>query len=197
MAPRFRVVLVLGLLACAACSSTPSVDWKGIAAELDRRAEEDQAARNELMESFSSGTQPDLNLIQRLQAIDAENTSRMKAIVSAHGWPTISRVGPQAAANAWLLVQHADEDVDFQEHCLELLRAAVEAYDAEPKQLAYLLDRVAMHRGRPQRYGTQFVQVEGELRPHPIEDPEHVDERRASVGLEPLADYAARVGGRP
>jgi len=34
------------------------------------------------------------------------------------------------------------------------------------------------------------------LAPHPIEDPERLDERRAEVGLEPFAAYEARMRDR-
>lgn len=47
--------------------------------------------------------------------------------------------------------------------------------------------------GRPQRYGTQFTQVAGDLAPSPIEDPDDLDERRAAVGLPPFAEYEARM----
>jgi hypothetical protein len=44
---------------------------------------------------------------------------------------------------------------------------------------------------RPQFYGTQFYADEsGNFGPRPIEDPDHVDERRQAVGLQPLSDYA-------
>ncbi len=52
-----------------------------------------------------------------------------------------------------------------------------------PKNLAYLEDRVLTAQGKPQLYGTQF-QGEGKtFGPQPIEDEEHLDERRACVGL--------------
>jgi hypothetical protein len=47
---------------------------------------------------------------------------------------------------------------------------------------------VRVAQARPQVYGTQFARAG----PQPIEDEEHLDERRAAVGLEPFADYAAR-----
>jgi hypothetical protein len=50
-----------------------------------------------------------------------------------------------------------------------------------------------MLEGRPQLYGTQFNNVDGKLELHPIEDAEHVDERRAMLGLEPLAEYKAQL----
>ena len=39
-------------------------------------------------------------------------------------------------------------------------------------------------------------QLSGFVAPHPIEDPERLDERRAEVGLEPFAAYEARMRDR-
>ena len=64
--------------------------------------------------------------------------------------------------------------------------------------IAYLADRVLCGAGKKQKYGTQVTLKEGEFTPKPIEDEEHVDERRKELGLEPLADYLkmiARVYG--
>lgn len=76
------------------------------------------------------------------------------------------------------------------------LEKAVAAGDAPQRHAAYLPDRVAMNEGRPQIYGTQIGDVEdGEGIPWPIRDPERLDERRASVGLEPFAEYVAQWRG--
>ena len=47
--------------------------------------------------------------------------------------------------------------------------------------------------GQPQLYGIEFTVTGGEFGPHPIEDPQRLDERRAAAGLEPFADYEARM----
>ena len=47
--------------------------------------------------------------------------------------------------------------------------------------------------GKPQIYGTQFRIIDGVTEPFPIEDPDHVDERRTRVGLETTAEYEARI----
>jgi hypothetical protein len=191
-----RAALVLACAALAACAAPAPApaedaapDWAAVTAELASRVEEDQALRTAL-----SGDGPlDPELLERVLAVDADNTRWMKALVTAHGWPGISQIGTEGGGNAWLLVQHADQDVDFQEHCLALLRDAVIGGEADPRTLAYLEDRVAMHRGRPQRYGTQFRSREGGgFEPYTLEDPARVDEWRAAVGLEPLAEYAQR-----
>jgi hypothetical protein len=61
---------------------------------------------------------------------------------------------------------------------------------------AWLLDRVRVNAGQPQLYGTQFTVTDGHFGPCPIEDPHRLDERRAAAGLEPFADYEARMRGR-
>jgi hypothetical protein len=94
-----------------------------------------------------------------------------------------------------LLTQHADARPDFQRRCLDLLTAAVTAGEADPGHLAYLTDRVLRADGLPQRYGTQFWTDPdtGQLEPQPIEDPDHLNERRAAAGLEPFADYQRTI----
>jgi hypothetical protein len=111
-------------------------------------------------------------------------------------WPGRSLVGEQGALAAWLLAQHADRNPEFQQQCLTRLTVAVEAGDAQPSHLAYLTDRVRRARGQPQVYGTQFWRGPDGTRPlvaQPIDDETHLDERRAAVGLEPLATYAAQM----
>ncbi|MBI3920964.1 MAG: hypothetical protein HY318_06040 [Armatimonadetes bacterium] len=125
--------------------------------------------------------------------MDGANTERMKQIIAEHGWPDISLVGRDGAFAAWLLIQHADRDREFQRQCLAMLQSSAAAGEAEARNLAYLTDRVRVGEKRPQVYGTQMRLVEGEYVPEDIEDPDHVDERRASVGLGPLADYVAEI----
>ncbi len=123
--------------------------------------------------------------------LDAVNTARLREIVDAIGWPTRSKVGELAEHRAWLLVQHADADRDFQRSCLELMKAETPS-EVCPQHIAYLEDRLAIAAGRPQRYGTQLhPAATGALEPLAVDDPDHVDERRAAVGLVPLAEYVA------
>jgi hypothetical protein len=76
---------------------------------------------------------------------------------------------------------------------LELMREAVADGVSDATELAYLEDRVAVNTGRPQRYGTQVECVGGHAEAQEVADPETVDERRAEVGMEPVAldDYLA------
>jgi hypothetical protein len=151
----------------------------------------DQQARQEVLKNTKPGAlATDDEALKKMVEIDRIHTTRMKEIVAEQGWPGRSLVGEDGAAAAWLLVQHADLDVDFQERSLPLVEAAVKAGEAKPSHWAYLVDRVRVNRKQPQVYGTQFIDRGQGLMPQPIEDEEHVDDRRKSVGLGTLAEYA-------
>jgi hypothetical protein len=123
---------------------------------------------------------------------DEARTDRLREIIAEHGWPTRELVGEDGASAAWLIAQHADFDVAFQEEALGLMQGAVADGQADESELAYLEDRVAVNQGEPQTYGTQVRCVEGAAQPAtPLAQPDEVDELRAGVGLDPLADYMA------
>jgi hypothetical protein len=119
--------------------------------------------------------------------IDVKNTQRMKEIVQQIGWPTISKVGSEVSSDAWLLVQHADHDVEFQVYCLELMKESQDG-DVEKHEIAYLEDRIRVNQGRGQLYGTQFKQENQRHIPLLIEDEVNVDLRRAEMGMGPLSE---------
>ena len=121
---------------------------------------------------------------------DYSRTARLKEIVEVHGWPTYDLVGEDAASAAWLVAQHADFDVAFQDEALGLLRRAVQDGQADPTELAYLDDRVQVNLGRPQTYGSQVRCQAGAPAPAtPLRDPAGVDDLRRGVGLGTLEAY--------
>jgi hypothetical protein len=125
----------------------------------------------------------------KVKAADDENIAWLKEIVHKYGWPSKRLVGPDGASAAWLLVQHADDDREFQRKCLDLM-IQLPKDEVSQTDLAYLTDRVLLAEGKKQIYGTQFTSQDGKWQPRPLEDEANVDARRAEVGLPPLADYA-------
>lgn len=129
-----------------------------------------------------------------MEAVHRRNAVRLLEIVEDVGWPGSSLVGGDGAEAAWLIAQHAIGDPPLQRRCLALLEAAAEAGEAPRWQAAYLDDRIRVFEGRTQRFGTQLdAGGDGEPVPFPIEDPEGVDQRRAAIGLEPLAEQLAKA----
>lgn len=122
--------------------------------------------------------------------VDNANLQWLKADLAAHGWPKISQYGAGADSQAWLLVQHADQDLPFQREVLTLLEALLPAKETSAKNYAYLYDRVAVAEGRPQRYGTQgHCTGPGTWASREVEDPANLDKRRAEMGLNSELEY--------
>ena len=148
-------------------------------AERDLGVREELAATGDLFGAYHP----------RMAAVHKENADALERIIDEFGWPGVLMVGDDGAEAAWLVLQHAIASPAFQRKCLPILKAAVEAGEAAADQLACLEDRICVFEGRPQRYGTQFDwDGDGNLGPHPIEDPERVDQYRASVGLDTLSE---------
>lgn len=133
-----------------------------------------------------------------MEFIHAQNATRLKEILSEHGWPIPALVGDDGAEAAWLVVQHAIGDPPFQRQCLRLLQNAADCGGVPLWQAAMLEDRIRMFEGKPQMYGTQLeTNSDGMVRPYQLQDPEAVEERRKRVGLEPLSKRLAREEPSP
>jgi hypothetical protein len=180
---RALVVCALAvLMAVAACGDDPPSN-PTLRSELLQMLKVDQEVRT------LEATEEDWNRVEKA------NTDRMRQILDAHGWPGHSMVGKDGAHAAWALIQHADRDLDLQRRGLELMRQAVEKDEADPSDLAYLVDRVRVAEKKPQVYGTQWeTDPQGTWRPRtPIENEAKVDERRADVGLKPIKEYVEEL----
>lgn len=126
--------------------------------------------------------------------VDSTNLVTLEQIIGQIGWPPASKVGKKANSAAWLVVQHAP--LESQEKYFPMMEKSVKDKESNPVELAYLDDRIRMRKGQKQLYGTQVKMDEKTGAPAiwPIEDEEHVDKRRAELGLEKMADYAKRFG---
>jgi hypothetical protein len=158
--------------------------------ELLAMAGEDGAMRERLVEdgSLFDGYNPLMAIVHR------RNGDRLSEIVEAHGWPGRSLVGDDGADAAWLVLKHAIGDPGLQRRCLPLLELAAAGGEIPPWHFATLLDGIRFYEGRPQVYGSMFDWDDnGELAPLPIEQAEQVDQRRALVGLPPLAEQIQSV----
>jgi hypothetical protein len=133
-------------------------------------------------------------LVEKQQEVDKSNLQRLVQIIDTYGWPGRTIVGKEGSLTAFLIIQHAD--LEYQKKYFPLLKDAVRRGEAASQYAALLEDRILMREGKKQIYGSQLHQndVTKSLELWPIEDEEGVDTRRASVGLEPLADYLRRFG---
>ena len=124
-----------------------------------------------------------------MEEVHQRHATRLKAIIAEHGWPGRSLVDEDGMVAAWFIAQHSISDPPFQRRVLELLKEAQTKGEASLRAVALLEDRICVFEGRPQIYGTQFEPDEhGKYRPSVIEDSEHVNERRMSIGMNTIEE---------
>lgn len=126
---------------------------------------------------------------RKLAKIDGENAKKIKAIIQKIGWPKVSEYGEYTARNTWLLVQHMDSDVHFQESVLLKMEVLLKSSEVNKSDYALLYDRVKINRGHPQLYGSQGDCVGKEWKPKEMVDPKNVDKRRKEMDLQPISEY--------
>jgi hypothetical protein len=199
-------LLVAGLLGAPGPAPPPAAAQLKLPAlrqELLEMEKKDQAARIAMLTEMGRQDQTPLHekpgpkapaskavlaATRAVEELDRKHRTRLREIIGRHGWPGKSLVGMDGAQAAWLLVQHSDQDRGFQKQCLALMTAAPKD-EVDARNVAYLTDRVLLAEGKKQRYGTQLQGESGTFKPRPIEDPAKVDNRRAEMGMEPLAEY--------
>ena len=133
------------------------------------------------------------SMLVEMRKLDLLHTESLKNILRQFFWVTISEFGAQTDHGAWLLVQHADHDLEFQKDILLRLEQLYKKQETDAKNFAYLYDRIAMAENRPQRYGTQGLIKDGKWVLCETEDLAQLDERRLSVGLSSYKDYKDQI----
>ena len=179
------VNLLFGSFSNAHAQGSSEVLYPGLRSVLLVMAEVDQEVRAELLnKGFGNLDSQDM---AHQNAVDEANIKILSKLIDDYGWPTEEMVGLDGVSAAFLIVQHAGHA--FQKKMLPMIKASFERGDLNGSDYALLQDRVLVGDGLPQRYGSQASLENGFIVLFPIEDERNVDRIRASLGLEPLADY--------
>jgi hypothetical protein len=165
--------------------------------ELAEIMESDQGLRRQIaptQEKYGLKSPQLDSLWRQMQRADARNLPRVTAIIDQYGWPGNSLVGRSGSLTAFLVIQHSN--LATMQKYLPLMRQAAAKGELAKQNLALVEDRVLTFQDKSQLYGSQYRYNNSTGKPEffPIADEAHVDERRASMGLEPLADYAKGFG---
>ena len=124
--------------------------------------------------------------VKRMMTEDSLLAIEMDGILSRFGLPTRTMVGPAGSDAAMLVIQH---NWPLQERVLALAKALPPG-EISPEKLGMLEDRVLVHQGKPQRFGTQFTpRPDGVFRFAPVSEPETLDARRSAAGMPPMLQY--------
>ncbi|MFT3912067.1 MAG: hypothetical protein QM737_21760 [Ferruginibacter sp.] len=122
------------------------------------------------------------------QRVTRSNFPIVSAIFKEFGYPGYDLVGKETSGNYFVLVQHSDFNVAFQQEVLMKMKEQVEKKNASGQSFAYLTDRIEINNGRPQIYGTQ-VFMSGNTKIKPCIDTLNLNQRRRSVGLSRIEAY--------
>lgn len=117
--------------------------------------------------------------------IDEASKTYLKATLVDYDWIDRKRFGKIVSDQAWLIAQHADNDLEFQRLALSRMEPYLKNRRVSRSNYAYLWDRVAVNSGQEQRYGTQpdWICVNGKMKLRKMEAPETVNKRRKKMGL--------------
>lgn len=116
---------------------------------------------------------------------------RAKEILDSNGFVGHDLVGKEGSFNFWLIIQHSDHNPRFQNEFLEKMKIQVNKKNADSRNYALLFDRVKLNTGQAQIYGTQvrYNRHTGQAYSKKLIDSINVNNRRKSVGLEPIEVY--------
>jgi len=161
------------------------MEFKEISKRIIELKEKDLALRNQLIQKgqLSKGYN------EEMEKLHKQNAAQLNKIIDNIGYPTIEKVGTAASEAAWLVIQHSISQPAFMRKCCQILKNAVKEKKANPINLAYLTDRIAVFEEQAQLYGTQFDwDKNGEMSPQHFDDLAKVNQRRKSIGLNSLEE---------
>lgn len=154
----------------------------------------DQRLRFARIQAVSKEEKRKLN--RDIHLSDSANRVQAQSIIRRYGWPKMSAIGKDGQNNLWLIVQHADDDVLFQQTALAAMQQLKGTREINPENYAFLYDRVQCNLNYKQLYGTQVNWSEhGKASGfRSIAHEDGVDQRRKAIGLLPLRIYALTYG---
>ena len=204
---RFLLLFYFGMASLVyQCSSRPAdteslfnshEEKQKLANRLNKIYEDDQTLRRSAMAAISAHgikSEEVIALGKEMHLSDSLNLITVKAILDKYGWLGSDIVGDTGNSALFLVIQHSDDPT--QRHYLPMMRKAVKENAAAPQDLAKLEDRVAIHQGDKQLYGTQmgFDEKTESYYLLPLADPENVDKRREKMGLGPIEESLKQWG---
>ena len=160
-----------------------------LADELEKMAEIDQIAAYIPQGKYKELSKSEWNTFK--DSVFKTNQKRISEIFDTYGFVGFDLAGEKGSRNFWLIVQHSDHNPKFQKKVLKAMKKEVDKQNAIASNYGLLVDRVNLNTGKPQIYGTQITynMNNGQAYPKKLKDSINVNERRKSIGLEPIENY--------
>ena len=188
------MTLFFGLIAFINSTFAQDTTYSSVTQQLLKIDELDQRYRNQIdliQTKYGRESKELQTLYHNMDLADATNLIQVESILKKYGWLGADKIGSQANLTLFFVIQHSG--LSTQEKYLPIIRDAVKNGNANSKDLALLEDRVAVFKGNMQNYGSQLFWSKATKKYFilPLADPDNVDKRRASVGLQPISEYVS------
>ena len=162
--------------------------------EFLHRKEIDQNILNDFYKDsiYVSGLYKVKTAIEAFLRVRELNVIFLDSVLNVYGkWVGRDIVGKDGDNAAWLIAQHADEFVDFQEKCYKFLLEAYENNTTDYNNIPYLYDRIMINKDLKQRYGTQIRIIDDKVVFINLEndDENYIDILRSCYRLSSLKNY--------
>jgi len=122
--------------------------------------------------------------------IDRKNLTTVISLIENCGMPTLNEVNKTQMTAIWLTIQHGDHE--NRKKYFPLLEQSAKNGDLRSTEIAMMKDRILMGDGKPQVYGTQITQKDGQWVLYELSAPVSVNKRRTEIGFGPIEDYLKR-----
>lgn len=181
-----RVPISIAIVFLAVLASSGQGINTAIRDELLAMGKIDQDARMKCINR--SGEEQIKCLAEISTTIDEPHTKRLEEIFDQIGFPNTAKVGKDGMQAFMILLQHAPTDA-LRAKSLKPITRAFKNKELPPMDYANFVDRLRLHQGKKQLYGSGFEFKDGKMVMSPTEDMKNLGKRRAKIGLPPLAEY--------
>ncbi|SEL43951.1 hypothetical protein SAMN04487910_2459 [Aquimarina amphilecti] len=119
------------------------------------------------------------------------NQQKIKTLFKKYGYLGERKVGQEASTSFWLPIQHADNDVQFQQKMLKAMEKEIKNGSNDKYCYAMLEDRIQVNLNKPQRFGTQLTyNKNGQAIPkNGLLDSTNIDSLRKEYALPAFKEY--------
>ena len=94
---------------------------------------------------------------QQRDSVSIANQNKIKQLYENYGYLGEKKVGEEAATSFWVPIQHADNNIPFQQEMLKAMKKEIENGSKDNYHYALLEDRVNVNLKKPQRFGSQVT----------------------------------------
>ena len=129
--------------------------------------------------------------LEKRDSVSRLHQEKIQNLFTKYGYLGAQKIGEEAASNFWLPIQHADNDVEFQQKMLEAMKIEIDKGSKDHYRYAMLEDRILVNLGKKQRFGTQLTYNDkGQAIPkNGLLDSTNIDSLRSAYSLPDMKEY--------